>query len=262
MLSASMISTGIIIWHTTILEPLGTGGLLGLVDGSQHSVGTLAVSAVWVGQVGSHIYLVRLNLVDELDDRCDVGLGHRQLLNLTTLVERQVEEVDVLAVDTIVFAGQTGLAATDQTFESQYLLVVEVALLLILDKRLDSLVRVLDNLVAAVSKDGVETVDKMHESVYLLVANGDIARCLVGNMHIVVLLHESADGATHRDDIVVGVGREHDDSLGIWGSALGSGAIVDVGFATRPSGDGVLQLIENLDIYQSGLTVELLDQVA
>jgi hypothetical protein len=58
------------------------------------------------------------------------------------------------------------------------------------------------------------------------------------------------------------VGREHDDSLGIWGSALGSGAIVDVGFATRPSSDGVLQLIENLDVYQSGLTVELLDQVA
>ena len=168
----------------------------------------------------------------------------------------------MLAVDTVVFAGQTGLAATDQTFESQYLLVVEVALLLILDECLDSLVRVLDDLVAAIGKDGVESIDEMHKSANLLVAHGDITRCLVGNMHIVVLLHESADGATHRDDVVVGVGREHDDSLGIWGSALGSGAIVDVGFATRPSSDGVLQLIENLDIYQSGLTVELLNQVA
>ena len=120
----------------------------------------------------------------------------------------------------------------------------------------------LDNLIAAISKNGVETVDEVHESANLLVAHGDITRCLVGNMHIVVLLHQSADGATHRDDVVVGVGREHDDSLGIWGSALGSGAIVDVGFATRPSGDGVLQLVEDLDIYQSGLTVELLYQVA
>jgi hypothetical protein len=102
----------------------------------------------------------------------------------------------------------------------------------------------------------------MHESANLLIAHSDIARCLVGNMHVVVLLHQSADGSTHRDDIIVGVGREHDNSLRIWSSTLWAGAIVDTWFAARPSGDGVLKFVENLDIYQSGLTVELLDQVA
>jgi hypothetical protein len=120
---------------------------------------------------------------------------------------------------------------------------------------------VLDNFVAAISKDGIETIDEMHESANLLIAHSDIARSLVSNMHIVVLLHQSADGSTHRDDIIVGVGREHDNSFWIWSSALWAGTIVDTWFAARPSGDGMLQFVENLDIYQSGLTVELLDQV-
>jgi hypothetical protein len=80
-------------------------------------------------------------------------------------------------------------------------------------------------------------------------------------MHIVVLLHQSADGSAHRDNIIVGVGREYDNSLGIWGGTLRSGAIIYTWLTARPSGDGMLQFVENLDIYQSGLTVELFHQV-
>ena len=81
-----------------------------------------------------------LNLVNQLDNGGYVGLGHRQLLNLTALVERQVEEVDMLTVDTAVLTSQSGLATANQSLQAQNLLVVQITRLLTLDKGLYCLV--------------------------------------------------------------------------------------------------------------------------
>ncbi len=76
-----------------------------------------------------------------------------------------------------------------------------------------------------------------------------------------MLLYQSANGATHRDDIIVGMRREHNDALGVGQRTLRTSAVVGIRLAAGPSGDGVLQLVEHGDVDQSGLSVELLHQV-
>ena len=75
-------------------------------------------------------------------------------------------------------------------------------------------------------------------------------------MHIVFLLHQSSDGASHGDDIIVRMRREHYHSLWIRFCALRTGTVVDIGFSSRPSRDGMLQVIEDLDVDIIGRAVE------
>ena len=160
--------------HAAVVEPFGVCLFL-LIDGGKHSIRTLAMSTVRIGQVGSHVNLMRLNLSQQLLNGDDVTLRHGQFLNFPTLIERQVEEVDVLAVDAVVLTRQPCFTSADQSFQPQNLLVVEVAGLLVPDEILHHLIAVLDNFVGAIGKNGVETVDEMHEAAHLLVADGNVA---------------------------------------------------------------------------------------
>ena len=67
-------------------------------------------------------------------------------------------------------------------------------------------------------------------------------------MDVVVLLNESAYGSTHRDNIVVRVGREHYHALLSRHGTFRAVGVVGVRLAARPSSDGVLQVVENLDV--------------
>ena len=120
----------------------------------------------------------------------------------------------------------------------------------------------LNNLVATVGKNGVKAIDEVHKTAYLFIAYSNVTRCLVSHVYIVMLLHQSSNGSTHRNHIVVGVGREYNHTLGVGLCALGTGAIIYIGFAAGPTSNGVLQFVKHLDVYQTGLTVELLNQVS
>ena len=220
------------------------------------------MGAMGIGQVGSHIDLMGLDLGKEFLNRRHIALRHRQLLNLTTLIERQIEEVDMLAIDTIILTSQTSLTTTDESLQTQNLFVIKIALFLVLDKCLHYLIAVLDHLVAAIGKNGVETIDEVHEAAHLLITHGNIARGLIGHMHIVMLLHQSADGTTHGDDVIIGMGREHDNPFRIRCGTFRTRRIIDTRFTTRPTCNGVLQFVEHLDIHQSCLSVELLNEVS
>ena len=80
-------------------------------------------------------------------------------------------------------------------------------------------------------------------------------------MHIVFLLHQASDGASHRDHIIVRVGGEDDHTFGIGLSSLRACAVIYIWLTTRPSRNGVLQFVEHFDIHQTSLSVELLDEV-
>ena len=80
-------------------------------------------------------------------------------------------------------------------------------------------------------------------------------------MHIVALLDETAYGAAHGDDVIIGVGGEDHHTLGEGIGALWSQGVVSIGLATWPAGDGVLQLIEHLDVHKTG-GAELLHPVS
>ena len=98
--------------YPAVLQPLGTGFLL-LVDGGEYGIRTLTMGAMRIGEVGSDIDLVGLYLFQQLHDWFDIALCHRQFLDLAALIERQVEEVDVILWNTVIAACISGFAATD-----------------------------------------------------------------------------------------------------------------------------------------------------
>ena len=228
-----------------VVEPLRTSLLLE-VDGSHDGIGTLAVSAVWVGEVAGYVYLVRFNLLKQFANDVHIRLAHRQLFNLARLIERQVEEVDVVERYTVVCAGGACLATAYESLDGAHLRSVHIARLLLSEEVLDVAVHLLYHLVLVVAEELVVAVHEVHEACHLLVADSNVARCLVGDVHVVVLLNESTDCAAHRDYVVVGVRREYYHALLCWQCALRAVGVVGVRFAARPAGDGVLQVVEYL----------------
>ena len=81
-----------------------------------------------------------------------------------------------------------------------------------------------------------------------IVMHGHIARGLVCHMHVVSLLHKADKGSAHRDHIVVGVRREDNHTLRERRRRHGTRRVVSIGFASRPAGNRMLQVVEDLDI--------------
>ena len=75
-------------------------------------------------------------------------------------------------------------------------------------------------------------------------------------MYIVTLLYQAADGAAHGDDIVIGVRRKDYHTLRERFGTFGTVGVVGVRLAARPSRDGVLQVVEYLDVHIVGRSVE------
>ena len=81
--------------YVALLEPFGT---LKLVESFEHCLCTYAVCSVWVCEVTCKIYLVWLNLLEELNDDINVGLCALTLLDSSGFVERKVKEVAVCGI--------------------------------------------------------------------------------------------------------------------------------------------------------------------
>ena len=113
--------------------------------------------------------------------------------------------MDMLTVNTVVFASQSCLAPAYQPLQSENLFRIHITFLLTAQELLHPLIVVLDHLVRAVGEDGVEAVGEVHETPHLLITHGNVSRCLVGHMHVVPLLHKSANGPSHGDHIIVGM---------------------------------------------------------
>lgn len=64
-----------------------------------------------------------------------------------------------------------------------------------------------------------------------------------------LLFYQAADCTTHGDYVIIGMRREYDDTFRIRFRTFGTISIVCIWFTARPSGDGVLQIVEDLDIH-------------
>ena len=118
---------------------------------------------------------MRLNLLQQVAHDLHILLRHGELLDRSTLIERQVEEVDALEGDVVVGASRASLATTDQSLQGAHLLDVDIALLLRLEELLDLIVHLRDLLVLAVHEYLVETIHEMHETCHLLIVHGNVA---------------------------------------------------------------------------------------
>ena len=163
--------------------------------------------------------------------------------------------MNLLLRHTIVFAGDAGLATTNQSLQGQHVLVVGLIFLLALQELLHLLVFVTHHLVLAVGKELVETIDEVHEATNLLIAYGNVARSLIADVYVVALLHQTTDGSSHRDDIVVGMRSKDSHTLGIGKSSFGTLGVVGIGLSARPTGDGVLKSIKDKKVSKFCLSI-------
>ncbi len=75
----------------------------------------------------------------------------------------------------------------------------------------------------------------MHEAGDFLIIDSDIAGCLISYAY----------GSTHRDDVIIGMRREHYDTFGIRKCPFRTIGIIGIRLTSRPTCDSVLQIIEH-----------------
>ena len=109
-------------------------------------------------------------------------------------------------------------------------------------------VLLVDDLILGFSEKLVEAVDEVHEAGDFFITDSNITRCLIRNMNFVSLRNESLHGTSHRDDIIVRMGREHDDTFGERRRALRTVGVIGIWLATWPARNGMLQVVEDLDV--------------
>src|SRR5690606_18983281 len=68
-------------------------------------------------------------------------------------------------------------------------------------------------------------------------------------MHFMSLISQANKSSTHRDNIVIRMGRKDYTSFLSWFRTLWALAIIRIGFSTWPTGDGMLDKVKNLDVY-------------
>ena len=202
-----------------------------------------------VGKVTGDKDLVGFYFAQQVAYDFHVGFADRVLLNLTRFIERQVEEVAVIQRDIVISTCRTRFAATNQPFDGQDIAGIHIAVFLIFQIVADFGVFLVDDLVFAVVEELVEAVDEVQEADYFFIAYGNVTGSLVCHMHVMFLLYQTADSTAHRDDVIIRVRREYNDTFGIRFSTFGTIGVVCVRLAARPTGDGMLQVVENLDIY-------------
>ena len=154
----------------------------------------------------------------------------------------------VIQWDVIVGAGGTCLASADKSLDGQDVTSVHITVLLLAKVLAYFSVFVLDDIVSVVVEQLVESVDEVQETYHFFITHGNVSARLVSYMYVVPLFYQATDSATHRDNIIIGMGREYNDALGVRSGTFGTIRIVSVRFAARPSGNGVLQVIEYFDI--------------
>ena len=102
----------------------------------------------------------------------------------------------------------------------------------------------------------VEAIDEVHEACYFFVAYSDVAAGFIGNVHVVFLTYQALQCSAHGDDVIIGVGREHNHAFGIGRCALGTIGVIGIWLASRPTRNGVLQVVEYFNIRIVGRAIE------
>ncbi len=151
--------------------------------------------------------------------------------------------------DVIVCTGGACFTTTYQTFNGKNIACVDVTVFFLFQELTDLCILVGNHFVFAVIEDLIETVDKVQKTDYFFVAYGNVTGGFVSHVYIMLLLYQTTDGTSHRDNVVIGMRREYNDPFRIRFCAFGTISIVCIRFAARPAGNGMLQIVEYFDIY-------------
>ena len=207
---------------------------------------------MWVGKVAGNEYLVRFHFTQQITYDFHISFSQRTFLNTTGFIERQIKEMTMIQWDVIVCTGGTRFTTTYQPFNGKNIACVDVTVFFLFQELTDLCILVGNHFVFAVIEDLIETVDKVQETDYFFVAYGNVTGGFVSHVYIMLLLYQTTDGTSHRDNVVIGMRREYDHAFGIGLCTFRAIGVVCVRLAARPSGDGMLQVIEYLDVHVIG----------
>ena len=202
------------------------------------------MGAMRVHQVVVKENLVRPHLLDKALDDVHIGIGEFALAMRVVDVERHAQVIEVAPGHSHLPTSHHGLAQHDGTLEIAQIVGVVIGCAAADDFRQ----RILNKLETGTFKMLGEPVGQQQASHQVVVAHCDIGICLEGDAHVVTLLYQPADCTAHRHHSVVGMRAEDEHTLGVGGHALGPVSIVGVWLTPRPTCDGVLQVVEYLDI--------------
>ena len=107
----------------------------------------------------------------------------------------------------------------------------------------------------------VEINHKIGVAQGFIVGHGNVARSLVGHVHLMALIHEPLESAAHGNDVVVRMRAENQAAFLDRIRAFGAVGVVGVGFAAGPARNGVLQPVEHVNVGVVALAV-LRQQIA
>ena len=82
----------------------------------------------------------------------------------------------------------------------------------------------------------------------VVVADGNVSACFKGHMHLVPLRDQFTQSHAHRHCDVVGLRAESQHAFGIGQASFRAGGVVGVRFASGPPCDGVLNVVEDLNV--------------
>ena len=143
---------------------------------------------------------------------------------------------------------RASLSSTNQSLDSQDVLRIHITLFLRCKERLDFLILLDNHLVFRITEELVETIDKVHETSNFLIANGNITTRFVSNMYFMTLRHQSLNGSSHGNDIIIRMGREYQYTFGEWSCTFWSIRIIRIRLSAWPSRNRMLQVIKYLDV--------------
>ena len=230
--------------HPAVLHPIL---ILQALERFYNGVEANAVGIMRVGQVAGGVYLMRLDLCQQVHDDLDIGFAEIAFSAPAGFVERHIEEVDMLVIQSAKTGAGAGFTPSDQAFDLAGFRYIGFIGLFALDEFLD-LVEPFQVFLRIQPLALVKLIHELEEAECVVVMDGDIAGGLVGDVYIVALFDEPQEGAAHGDDVVIGVGAEDDDPFPGGFGAFGPVGIVGIRFAARPAGDGMLEPVEHLDV--------------
>ena len=153
--------------------------------------------------------------------------------------------MDILLGHSHLSASHQSLAEHNGALEIPQVIVVGVAGAFLVEFGVD----LLEEIVAIVGLEMFENSLGEHDvAQQVFIAHDNVTVSLEGDAHVMALLYEPLHGASHRHHDVVGVGAEDEHTLGVGLFTLGTIGVVGIGLAARPTCDGVLQIVENLDV--------------
>ena len=239
---------------STTVEPnnatLVPGFVFEAIASLEHRCEASAVCAMRVREIASGVNLMRLNGLQQVNRDLDIFFAERHLADTACLVERHIHVVQAVARDAAASRSGAGFDAADQSFDLLDRTAVDLARDFVLQEVSD-LAFELRRRIGVEIELLIKFFGKVDKAGDIVVEYGDVARGLVGDMHLVALIGESDQRAAHRNDIVVWVRRKNEDALRE-NIVVRPIAIARLLFARRltcwPAGEGRLQIAKRFEV--------------